>query len=53
MAIQKTEYIGLRVEKEVRDILEKNVVQPDGNISDLVRNILREWTKKKSKNNAK
>lgn len=52
MAKEKTRHFGIRVEKSLIDRLEKNV-SPLSSVSDLVRNILREWAKKNCENNAK
>ena len=47
--MQKTEYIGIRIEPGIKETLENNLSSPDETISDVVRNILRDWAKKKKR----
>lgn len=49
----KTDYLGVRIEPGVREVLEESIVPPDGTVSDVIRNILRDWAKKKKKNGSK
>lgn len=52
MPKEKTRHFGIRVEESLIEKLEKKVA-PLQTVSDLARNILREWAKKHCENNSK
>lgn len=52
MAKEETKHFGIRIEKSLIERLQKKV-QPLSTVSDLARNILREWAKKNCENNSK
>ena len=49
MKKREVTHLGIRIEKELVDELKKEITHPYGTVSQLVRNILREWSQKKKK----